>query len=276
MSYLVLPGGLGPPVEEPVHVACQKRCLFADGAAQHSSVPEEATARLRKQGRVRLHLHQCHYSVTELRNKSGAIVRLFCRIRCEHDGWKARVDRFCFRVSAIESCRATAVAVAQIFSVASRKFRTLVGSTLYPAQNTGCRLMVRLVLSGERKAGRRSGLDLHIEKIGELAVIECEGRVVRSEAAFKLREAVTSLRNARIIVLDLSEVRAIEGAGLGILLFLQGWAHRHHIQFKLFNPVRSLRDRLELINSITELDITTLHEMMELLANADRRYALAA
>jgi anti-anti-sigma regulatory factor len=129
---------------------------------------------------------------------------------------------------------------------------------------------------GERKAGRRSGLDLHIEKIGDLAVIECEGRVVRSEAAFKLREAVTSLRNARIIVLDLSEVRAIEGAGLGILLFLQGWAHRHNIQFKLFNPVRSLRDRLELINSITELDITTLHEMMELLANADRRYALAA
>ena len=76
---------------------------------------------------------------------------------------------------------------------------------------------------GERKAGRRSGLDLHIEKIGDLAVIECEGRVVRSEAAFKLREAVTSLRNARIIVLDLSEVRAIEGAGLGMLLFRQGW-----------------------------------------------------
>jgi anti-anti-sigma regulatory factor len=76
-------------------------------------------------------------------------------------------------------------------------------------------------------------LDLHIEKIGDLAVIECDGRVVRSEAAFKLREAVTSLRNARIIVFDLSEVPAIEGAGLGMLLFLQGWAHRHNIQFKL-------------------------------------------
>jgi anti-sigma B factor antagonist len=129
---------------------------------------------------------------------------------------------------------------------------------------------------GERKAGRRSGLDFHIEKIGDLAVIECDGRVVRSEAAFRLREAVTSLRNARIIVLDLSEVPAIEGAGLGMLLFLQGWAHRHNIQFKLFNPARSVRDRLGLVNSIIELDITTLHEMMDLLANADRRYALAA
>ncbi len=119
-------------------------------------------------------------------------------------------------------------------------------------------------------------MDLHVDKIGELAVVECEGSVVRSEAAFKLREAVTSLRNARIIVLDLSEVRAIEGGGLGMLLFLQRWASDHNIQFKLFNPTRSVRDRLALVNSITELDIATLHEMMALLANADSRYAEAA
>jgi hypothetical protein len=55
-------------------------------------------------------------------------------------------------------------------------------------------------------------LDLHIEKIGELAVVECEARVARSGSAFKLREAVTSLGNARIIVLDLSEVRAKKAA----------------------------------------------------------------
>ena len=43
-------------------------------------------------------------------------------------------------------------------------------------------------------------LSVHIENIGELAVIECEGRIVRSEAAFKLREAANSERDARIIV----------------------------------------------------------------------------
>jgi hypothetical protein len=37
-----------------------------------------------------------------------------------------------------------------------------------------------------------------------------------------------------------------------------------------------VRQRLELINSITELDIATLQEMMALLADADSRYALAA
>jgi anti-anti-sigma regulatory factor len=136
--------------------------------------------------------------------------------------------------------------------------------------------MARLVLSGSQQSWEEAMLVLRIEKMGELAVVECEGRVVRSEAAFKLREAVTSLRNARIIVLDLSEVRAIEGGGLGMLLFLQRWAYDHAIQFKLFNPTRSVRDRLELVNSITELDIATLHEMMALLADADSRYALAA
>src|SRR5713226_10720411 len=109
-------------------------------------------------------------------------------------------------------------------------------------------------------------LDLHVEKIGELAVVECEGRVVRSEAAFKLREAVTSQRDARILVLDLSEVRAIEGGGLGMLLFLQRWAHEHDIRLKLFNPTNSVRDRLNRANSILQFDIATLEEMMALLA----------
>ena len=58
-------------------------------------------------------------------------------------------------------------------------------------------------------------LSVQIENIGDMAVVECEDRVVRSEDAFKLREAVTSQRDARTIVLDLSEVHAIEGGGLG-------------------------------------------------------------
>ena len=119
-------------------------------------------------------------------------------------------------------------------------------------------------------------LSVHTENIGEMAVIECEGRIVRSEAAFKLREAVTSQRDARIIVLDLSEVSAIEGGGLGMLVFLQRWAHDHDIRLKLFNPRQSVRDRLEHANSMREFDIATLDEMMALLVRADSRYALAS
>jgi hypothetical protein len=95
-------------------------------------------------------------------------------------------------------------------------------------------------------------LDPHIEKIGDLAVVECEGRVVRSEAAFKLREAVTSL------------------------CFCNDGRAATTFKFKLFNPTKSVRNRLELVNSIAQLDVATLRERIELLANADRRYALAA
>jgi anti-anti-sigma regulatory factor len=119
-------------------------------------------------------------------------------------------------------------------------------------------------------------LSIHTENIGEMAVIECEGRIVRSEAAFELRKAVNLQSDARIIVLDLSEVTAIEGGGLGMLVFLQRWAHDHDIRLKLFNPRSSVRERLERASSMQEFDIATLHEMMALLACADGRYAQAA
>jgi anti-anti-sigma regulatory factor len=119
-------------------------------------------------------------------------------------------------------------------------------------------------------------LNVNIENIGDLAIVECEGRIVQSDAAFKLREAVTSQEDAHTVVLELSEVSAIEGGGLGMLVFLQHWAQNHDIRFKLFNPSRFVRDRLKKASSMSEFDIPTLDEMMALLARADRRYAIAA
>jgi len=119
-------------------------------------------------------------------------------------------------------------------------------------------------------------LTVHSENVGEVAVIECEGRIVRSEAAFQLRDAVTLQSDARIIVLDLSEVSAIEGGGLGMLVFLQRWAQDHDIRLKLFNPRQSVRDRLERVSSMREFDIATLDEMLALLARAGSPYARVA
>ena len=91
-------------------------------------------------------------------------------------------------------------------------------------------------------------LSVQIESICDLAVVECEGRIVQSEAAFRLREAVTPQRDARIIVL---EVRAIEGSGLSMLGFLQRWDYDHDIRLKLFNPSKSVQNRLEHASSVT-------------------------
>lgn len=119
-------------------------------------------------------------------------------------------------------------------------------------------------------------LRVDVENIGDLAILECDGRIVQSDAAFKLREAVTSQIHARTIVLDLSEVHALQGGGVGMLVFLQHWAQEHNVRLKLFNPSRSVRHRLETAGSMSEFDIPTLDEMMALLAEADPRYRLAA
>jgi anti-anti-sigma regulatory factor len=119
-------------------------------------------------------------------------------------------------------------------------------------------------------------LTIYIENIGDMAVIECEGRIVQSEDALKLRKAVNLQADARTIVLNLSEVSAIAGGGLGMLVFLQRWGQDHDIRLKLFNPRQSVRNMLEHASSMRDFDIVTLDEMTALLALPNGRYARAA
>ncbi len=104
------------------------------------------------------------------------------------------------------------------------------------------------------------------DKIGNTAVIECEGRIEQSDEALRLRDVVTSQSETKAVLLDLSRVFAVEGIGLDMLVFLQRWAQNHAIRLKLFNPSRFVRDRLKRTNSLSEFDIVSLPETMALLA----------
>jgi anti-anti-sigma regulatory factor len=97
---------------------------------------------------------------------------------------------------------------------------------------------------------------VHINTLGELAIVECAGRFVRNDAAFKLRDAVRSQTNARVVVLDLTEMQAIGGGGLGTLLLLQRWALDRNIRFKLFNPSGRVLDKLKHV----DFEIATLEQ----------------
>jgi anti-anti-sigma regulatory factor len=119
-------------------------------------------------------------------------------------------------------------------------------------------------------------LAIHVENLGDLAVVECKGRIVRSESVFKLRDVVQAQADARIIAVDLSEVEAMGGGGLGMLTLLDRWARQHDIQFKLFSPSRSVMEGLVGNRSILNFEIVTFHGMMSILADSDRQYALAA
>ena len=63
---------------------------------------------------------------------------------------------------------------------------------------------------GKRQIGETM-LKLNVETIGDVAIIECEGKIVRGESAIKLRDVVMSQRDAHTVVIELSEVRALEG-----------------------------------------------------------------
>jgi anti-anti-sigma regulatory factor len=119
-------------------------------------------------------------------------------------------------------------------------------------------------------------LALHVENLSDLAVVECKGRIIRSDAVFKLRDVVLAQAAARIIALDLSEVQAIGGGGLGMLVFLERWARDHDIQFKLYSPSRSVVEGLVRNRSILNFEIASFHEMIGILAHSDGRYSLAA
>jgi len=119
-------------------------------------------------------------------------------------------------------------------------------------------------------------LTLRMEYIGDLAIIECKGRIVRSDAAVKLRETVMAQPDARVVVLDLTKVADLEAGGLGMLWLLQRWAEDHGIQFKLYNPINSVRDRLEHNHAKLRFDIATFEELVSLVAYADNQYARSA
>ena len=119
-------------------------------------------------------------------------------------------------------------------------------------------------------------ISVSVEKLGELSVVECDGRIVRSDAAFALRDNITSQVDARVIVLDLSEVNALEGGGLGMLMFLQRWARAQHIQLKLFNPRGAVRARLERTESATGFEIVSLEEVLHLVRQAEHGRSLAS
>ena len=112
-------------------------------------------------------------------------------------------------------------------------------------------------------------LSIHCDRIGDVAVLQCEGRIVRSDAAFKLRDEVTAQLDARVIVLDLSEVTSIEGGGLGMLLFLERWALDHEIELKVFNPSNSVRHRLEQAQAVMDFEISSVQEVSTVLAYAE-------
>ena len=87
-------------------------------------------------------------------------------------------------------------------------------------------------------------LHVSVEDLGESVVLRCAGRIVRGQETRILCAAVSQRRGS--ITLDLSEVEAIDAAGVGALISLQAAG----IYLQLLNPTKAVREVLR----ITKLD----------------------
>jgi anti-anti-sigma regulatory factor len=112
-------------------------------------------------------------------------------------------------------------------------------------------------------------MNLHVDHIGDLAVVECQGRVFPNDDAFSLRDAVLSQAESSAIVLDLSQVYAMGDNILFMLVRLQRWAVEHHVDLHLFNPTSFVCQTLEDAGFASEFQVdSSLDQIFSLLARA--------
>jgi anti-anti-sigma factor len=116
-------------------------------------------------------------------------------------------------------------------------------------------------------------MSLHIksEQVGDVAVLQCAGRIVRGEALQLLKDTLTSLRRPRVIVLDLSAVEMLDGGGLGMLVFLHCWTCDNGIQLKLVHPSTFTLEMLEQTGMTSFLHVSSLDDAVEILCNFDNK-----
>ncbi len=108
-----------------------------------------------------------------------------------------------------------------------------------------------------------------MDRSEDVVVLRCRGRMVRGDATSILRDAVTSQRNTRIIVLDLSDLQAIDGGGLGTLVFLYCWTIDNGVQLKLVNPSQMVQEMLERTRLSALFEMSTVEEALTILRSPE-------
>ena len=87
-------------------------------------------------------------------------------------------------------------------------------------------------------------LTITVENLGDVVILRCLGRIVWGDETAILCSAAQ--HQGRTVVLDLTQVDAIDAAGIGALVALQAAG----IYLKLMNPTQQVREILK----VTQLD----------------------
>jgi anti-anti-sigma factor len=96
--------------------------------------------------------------------------------------------------------------------------------------------------------GKALMLNVNVQRLGDVTILRCQGRIVAGDEGTVLRNAALSHTDGSILVLDLAELVGMDAGGLGVLLGLHARAHSSGIQVKLMNVPNSVQQMLEVTN----------------------------
>jgi anti-anti-sigma factor len=110
-------------------------------------------------------------------------------------------------------------------------------------------------------------LKVHTRKLGNVAVVSVQGRIVNGETA-SLQEEVDSQSKVGTVLLDLSRVSTIDASGLGVMLELREHAEQRGTRLKLMNATKLVRRVLEVTKLDSVFEITPSVEPLAAIARA--------
>jgi anti-sigma B factor antagonist len=99
----------------------------------------------------------------------------------------------------------------------------------------------------------------------DVLIVHCQGCIVYREEAAALSHLVGEvIENRGKVLLDLSGVTFIDGAGMGELVLLQSWAQNRNAEMKCASPSPLVRELL---------DLTHLDSVLEIHASLEEAFA---
>src|SRR5258708_31908741 len=106
------------------------------------------------------------------------------------------------------------------------------------------------------------------ERAGDIAIIKCAGRIVRGQES-PLRNAVLAEKCNRIIVLDLSDVEALDAGGFAFLVSFHPKTESNRIHMKPVNPRPFLPQTLTRTHLYCIVDISSLNHTLTVLGGCE-------
>ena len=110
-------------------------------------------------------------------------------------------------------------------------------------------------------------LKVHTRKLGNVAVVSVQGRIVNGETA-SLREEVDSQSRVNTVLLDLGRVSTIDASGLGLMLEMREQTQSKGIRLKLMNVTRLVGRVLEITKLDSVFEITSAAEPLPAMTQA--------